>query len=667
MQRRTWLALLGLIILSLILFVTLAQSQPPTARMGTNAPGIAFSGANLLVAIPLADFGTADALNVMVTKITLGTQALNSPSLPLTVGNIAAGADSVLQLSFSNAGLSPGGHALLTLQGTYSSGAATVGFQVNRVLTLPPPDTGNPNSGQVDIPPVTVSGGNFPPSNVGFQPESANEDDGFPLPPGPLIGSLQPDGDPSSPGSPNSNFNLIARAPQLNAVNAPITFVRVGTKFVQNNPGGFGPWDPSGASVDVASDTGLASRLVFLTGNTYALLSTDGGSTFTKLDPTTIFPNFDSNNNLIDGGLCCDQVIQYIPSINRVVWLMQFWRKPLGGGVLGPNRIRIASASPSQIIGSGGTSWTYWDLTSATFGLGNNWMDYPDMAFTNNFLHISIDEVGTGSFVIRGALSEIATSSTLHLRYTHPTDGGSSYGSHLTQDSPDSAYWFGQLTTSSLRVFEWLDSSTSYSWRTVNVNSWLNTSYATTTPGGTDWLNFGFGRWAIRGATLRSDINQGQIAQRTIKIAWSAARGGGFPQPYVRLVDIVKSTVLGITSWGSANESQIWNASVAFQFPYMTTNSNGEVGISLAFGGPNNHASPVAGFVGDSTLFFTNLSSMSLGRWGDYSAIRKHWANPKLFSVSEYFLNGPNADRPTGQVIHQYRMFGRSADVGGTF
>ena len=136
---------------------------------------------------------------------------------------------------------------------------------------------------------------------------------------------------------------------------------------------------------------------------------------------------------------------------------------------------------------------------------------------------------GLGQFVIRGALSEIQNSLTLHLRYTHPSDGGSSYGSHLTQDSPDSAYWFGQL------------------------------------------------------------------------------------------------------------------------------------------GGGGNHASPVAGFVGDSTVFFTNLSSMSLGRWGDYSAIRNHWANPKLFSVSEYFLNGPNADRPTGQVIHQYRMFGRTADVGGTF
>jgi hypothetical protein len=130
---------------------------------------------------------------------------------------------------------------------------------------------------------------------------------------------------------------------------------------------------------------------------------------------------------------------------------------------------------------------------------------------------------------------------------------------------------------------------------------------------------------------------------------------------------MVKTTFLGSTSWTSANESQIWNSSVAFQFPYMTTNTNGELGISLAFGGGGNHASPVAGFVGDSTVFFSNLSSMSLGRWGDFSAIRKHWANQKLFSVSEYFLNGPNANSATGQVIHQYRMFGRTADVGGTF
>src|SRR5678816_4929908 len=107
---------------------------------------------------------------------------------------------------------------------------------------------------------------------------------------------------------------------------------------------------------------------------------------------------------------------------------MQFRR----GAGTNTNRIRIASASPQQVASSNATAWTYWDMTSATFNLGNNWMDYPDMAFTNNFLFISTDRVSLGLFVVRIPLNEIRDSLTIHLRYTDPANGGTAYGSHLT-------------------------------------------------------------------------------------------------------------------------------------------------------------------------------------------------------------------------------------------
>ena len=85
--------------------------------------------------------------------------------------------------------------------------------------------------------------------------------------------------------------------------------------------------------------------------------------------------------------------------------------------------------------------------------------------------------------------------------------------------------------------------------------------------------------------------------------------------------------------------------------------------MSVAAGGGANDATPLAGFVGDSRLYAVNVSGTSINRWGDYTAIHRHWPNNKLFSVSDYFLQAPA--KPL-TAIHQYRLFGRTADVGTT-
>ena len=101
--------------------------------------------------------------------------------------------------------------------------------------------------------------------------------------------------------------------------------------------------------------------VVFVTANWTAAYSTDGIH-FTQLNPTTIFPN--------DAvGFCCDQIVQYVPSIDRFIWLLQ------------GNGYRLAMASPQQIINSHGTSWTYWNLTPQVFGEKRGVsFDYPDLS-----------------------------------------------------------------------------------------------------------------------------------------------------------------------------------------------------------------------------------------------------------------------------------------------
>src|SRR5262249_16764849 len=148
--------------------------------------------------------------------------------------------------------------------------------------------------------------------------------------------------------------------------------------FLANNPVGIigaglgcsgdpvaGCAEPSGAS---------GGGVILVSANWSVAYSTDGGATFTVLNPTAIFPN--------DAvGFCCDHIVQYAPSIARFIWLLQ------GSGY------RLATASPADIMNSSGSSWTYWNLTPGIFGKCTA-PDYPDLAIGDNSLYISWDANG---------------------------------------------------------------------------------------------------------------------------------------------------------------------------------------------------------------------------------------------------------------------------------
>jgi hypothetical protein len=59
-------------------------------------------------------------------------------------------------------------------------------------------------------------------------------------------------------------------------------------------------------------------NVVVYTGNWYAALSVNGGQTFQFMDPFRDFPAPDGL------GFCCDQVVNYLPSIDTFVWLMRY-------------------------------------------------------------------------------------------------------------------------------------------------------------------------------------------------------------------------------------------------------------------------------------------------------------------------------------------------------
>ncbi|MCI0540236.1 MAG: hypothetical protein L0Z50_33955 [Verrucomicrobiales bacterium] len=121
--------------------------------------------------------------------------------------------------------------------------------------------------------------------------------------------------------------------------------------------------------------------------------------------------------------------------------------------------LRLASATTSDIIGSRGTSWTYWDLRSnLTFGLGNHWLDYPDISVGDNFLYVSATEFidpsqpPVGLLVMRIPLAQIQASGPISIDYTDASNSASAWLAHLSQRTGNAVFWAGHTSTSQMRI-----------------------------------------------------------------------------------------------------------------------------------------------------------------------------------------------------------------------
>ena len=627
-----------------------SQSSPVILSM--DQPGIAIEDRNtLLIAFPIVNSGTTTAYNVEITSISLRSARRIRPiAFPVALGNLGLRARVVGEAAFLGPGLLRNQQYLLEVRGRYAVEGKTLTFSVHRYISLPPSAPGYALIRTAEARPNSVSGAYYPHRDAVFPPEVNAP--GPPVPTGKRRGNLRPTTSATKveasrvllPGSdtprgqsvinhPEASSPLMFLDTRMTASSEPVpqgdevVFVR-NTAF--GGPGGV-PNDPSGANGGFLFN---GPQTVLATGNTYASFSTDGGSTFRQLDPTTIFPNN------FDGGLCCDQVVHYSHSINRFIWLMQFWR-----GQNGQNRLRIATASPEALIASKGTAWTYWDLTSALFNLGNNWMDFPDLAVGDNFLYVSVDDTGTdGLLVARIPLTELRDGATIHIGFTNPGDARSAFGRHLVQNAGNEIFWPGVPEIGSLRIFSLKEGSNSYFWRDVPVNSYP-VLYTSTSPDGTDWLASLF----YTGPTGTRVFNSAGLDE--IWIAWGAGRGNGFPQAHIQLVRIRHS------NFSVIEQTQIWNANFAFGLPTLTTSSLGLVGISLAFGGGNFFGSPAVGVLGQGVVYSLCTSSANAGKYGDYSAIRQSFPDGALFAAEGYCVTpGPTFDP-------HFVLFGRRADV----
>jgi hypothetical protein len=604
---------------------TLATAQVSPVQFVTGRPGLAMQGQTLLVVLPITNNGILNATNVQVTGVTLRTAPLVSPSsFPVVLGVIAPDNGAVFQASFNAASLAPNTPYLLTVRGTYQASNATAGFTVNRFISLPPATPGSAPLKTTRITSNFVSGAPFPPQPPG--PEEKLNQPGAPVP---TVSFVQGTPTPSSTAAqivPNTT-NL----PSGLAGGAANTIVFLNNNGVGTDSGGRLFAEPSGASGD---------GVVFLSAGLRAAYSTDGGDLFTQLDPTTIFPGF-----------CCDQLVQYAPSIDRFIWLIQ---SDANKGY------QLVSISPADIKSGKPITCTYWTLTLDLFGQPDTvTFDYPDLSVGDNYLYMSWDADPRGLLVARTSLAGLQAGGTIEIDFTDPSDSSLARASHLSQNTRDEIFWAGHNGNSQLRVFSLAEGSSRYFWRDRDISPYPNdlSTISSITPDNQDWLSFGHGfpGDAVIGATRSSNQIWFAWTAGTKFFAQPVSVDSSFEQPHVELVTLDRTSDFSVIQQG-----QIWNNNYAFAYPALATNScTGEIGLSLLYGGNGNYENHVVGFWGDFVVYITTNSNVGTDRNGDFVTIRR---NPTLgfFDAFGYGLNSVPPPGSGTQTDVRYVVFGRA-------
>lgn len=456
---------------------------------------------------------------------------------------------------------------------------------------------------------LQVEGGKYPPVKPDLYRKLNEEEKPFIVPTGPENGKLEPinkefkirELKPDDPnGSGDSQAPLFFRAyDEIDDATASAH---------RTNP------EPS-----VAEN----GQTIMTTGNFWMSLSTDGGLSFTSLNPTTVFPED-------YGGFCCDQIVLYIPQHDLFVWLLQY-----GSNAAGVNAIRIAVQNTTGVRNSNGTSWTYWDFTNTTFA-SSGALDYNDMSYGNNFLYWT-SSVGGGAnrYVVRVPLKELVARSTVNFQFTGST---AAFWSHVTQNGSNGVYWAGHVNNSKIKVYSMMDADGFYSNRDITINSWPNNTISSVAANGTDWLQDASWKTYIRAAAIRGN---------SAYFAWNASSGGGFPQAHVQIIEINTST------FTLANQMQIWNPDFAFAYPFFETNREGELGMITGFGGGTFNASSGVGVWGDFVIYYPRLSSTSQNNYGHYHTARRSGSDQMQWVGAGYTHN---AD---GSVLPYYIRFSR--------
>jgi hypothetical protein len=384
--------------------------------------------------------------------------------------------------------------------------------------------------------------------------------------------------------------------------------------------------------------------VVVYTGNWYAARSIDGGQTFQYLNPGQVFP--DPPNQTF----CCDQVVNYIASIDTFVWLLQY--SPTQGLPQADNIQRLAFATTPEVKTG---HWHLFEITTKILGVRGQFLDFPDLAVGANSLYVTTNIFtpagrSAGAAVVRIPIESIRRRQVVAQPFV--SDTLNSF--RVAQNGGTRAFFATHQDTSTLNVFTWDEGQAQPVSHLVEVARWISgAGYPSRTPDGRTWLDRADSR--ITGATL---------AGSDLYFAWAVnANSNHRPQPFVQ---IAKVDANDLTLLENIN---VFDADSATCYGALSTDADGEVGISYMIGGGPRYPSHVVGILTGNRKDVIAAAGESgpqpndqnAGEWGDYLALRPVFPDRKLFAATGYVMKrGASNVNATPRFV----TFGRASSAG---
>jgi hypothetical protein len=407
----------------------------------------------------------------------------------------------------------------------------------------------------------------------------------------------------------------------------------------------------TGASTSAVGESSLGSmgnNTIFYTANWFAARSTDGGSSFTYISPYTTFPS-------INGGFCCDQVVQYAQNQDMLIWSLLYVPDSTSG------TLRIATAVGSTNVAN--NSWIYWDWDPQKFGFASgNWLDFPNLTIGSTNLYVTANvfsisnNIFTGSVIFRIPLSQLAGGIANATYYT------STLGDWRCTEGASTTMYCGTTSIggNKVRILRWDDSSTTLFWDDVQLSgfTYMNPTGAggvAFSPDGTNWAAYADSR------ILGSWVSGGAIG-----LMFSARQDASFPYPYTIVARFDESTRTLLT------QTPIWNSNYAYLYPSVSVNAAGNLAGIIAYGGGPLYPNEVAWISDDVHSAFAPLEAYTAtagnhgpsgNRWGDYFSSRRQFSNPYTWIAGAYDLTngGENSN-----VSQRFLWFGRVRDFASS-
>ena len=632
------------------------------------------------LAIGMSNVSTA-ASAVRIDALSIATATRLEPAtLPLALGSMPKESTRFVDTRFQVPAVGPQTRYTVRLSGRVSNSAGSCGFSLSSDFT-PVPRTDevfDSTAGTSEL--KDLISATFPP-RIGAEFDSEE---------GELSPATLPIGPPRVMFAPTTTETTVAALP---LPSIPPSGPPDEVLFFRNTPalsftnGVKGDPSTSGAEaggVALVTSNGAVRLVDPTTGREEAVsafmgVSVDDGQTFTKIDLLNLTDPADASRKTlfpeVDGGLCCDQMVLFIPNQNLFVWVGLYTPRPTDRGNGG--RLRVAFATPDDIRMDFLHAWRFFDITPADVTLGGGSLDFPDLAYSDRFLYVTAQRVIRGSGVttglklaIRVPLEDLVNRVPQIRREAIRVNGPDVVASsRLVQSSPFSMVWAAPADTSTLSVFAWPDGAPQALRRDVKISQFR--PVRTLAVPGKDGKPVDISQFSrIDGATATEETCEFCPRQQFLYFAFNAA-----PNTLARPVPFVRVEKIDLSRMTAASEVDVFNPTVPFFLPSLAAkpapHSDRDIALSLGFfrGGFLDNA---VGFLGDSQVFQTTQSTATPESYGDFFQVRPSVGPPTVngrgigFATLGYSVSAPGGGSSCARqcgISLLYVAFGRRREL----